>query len=538
MTTTATLRVVMVDEASPTAAKIVAAQNRLNAAQLRSAQAAQVVARSEIESAQAAVLAAESVEDLWSAELKAGQASERLAREEIKAAQAAARLAAANEEAANSGQNLGNASNQARSGLFGVTDAAKKQGFAMAGQVNAVAELAFNFGNLSPATRGLGMAFVMAGGNAFAFAGMLGPLGVVLGVMVGIIPGIIDLVRHLGDEMEDSSSRAAQLAGELAEVRNQRLQDMRALEEQRAIERGEADSDVIEAEIFGADQRAREASARRQSLGRLAAQVGTDGGFLGAVGNLGAVGDLVGDLFGQIGEGQGLGKFRGSGGFGELSDFADNAVAAARGEERSATNRAADLRDRALPIALAREEQERLEEQVGQERERQSLAARAFAQELDDIGISGRRRQAIEQAAGSGRADIELPALVRGLPADVRDRIWAGADLVADANAGASRAQIEADAGPLRELEQARRDRRALGERQGTVTIDSRGGAGGAARSEFSLAETSVPGVEAVGRETNDLLREMIREQRLTRENARRTTTRVDAGPDPLGDSG
>jgi len=539
MTTTATLRVLMVDNASPVAAKVVAATERLHAAQLKSAQAAQVVAAGELKAAQAAVQNAGSVDELWAAELKAGQAAERLAREEIKAAQASERMAASNREAAAATQGVAQAAAPARSGMFGVTDAAKKQGFAMAGQVNAVAEMAYNFGNLSPITRNLGLSFVMAGGNAFAFAGMLGPLGVVIGVLVGVVPGFIDMFRHLGGEMEDASSKAAQLAKDLAEVRNARLEDMRAIEEQRAIETGEADSDVIEAEIFGADRTAREASARRRSLGRLGRQAGTEGGFMAALNNMGAIGDLAGEFFGQLTSGELTAQRQaGASDADILRGVADDVIAGARGEERSATARAGRLRNQALPTALAREEQERLEEQVAAERERQSVASRVFGREIEGLGLSDHRRQAIEQAAASGNRDIELPAAVRGLPSGVQEQVRAAAQRLADANAGVREAEVQADSAPLRALDQARRDRRAQGERQGFVTIDSRGGAGGPTKSEFQLAETAVPGVERGVAETNELLRELVREQRRTAENARRTTTRIDAGPDPLGDAG
>ena len=118
---------------------------------------------------------------------------------------------------------LASGAETARRGLLGVTDAQKRQGLEMAGNINLVSELALGFGNLSPATRGLGLAFATAGNNAFALAGALGPMGVIIGTLIGVIPGVISLISNLGDEMDDvaaSTDIAKQSLSEFESIAN------------------------------------------------------------------------------------------------------------------------------------------------------------------------------------------------------------------------------------------------------------------------------------------------------------------------------
>lgn len=109
--------------------------------------------------------------------------------------------------------------------------AGKAQAYAMAGQVNTAAELIYNFSILSPATRQFGTAMVMAGGSAFAFAGALGPIGVIGGTLVGIIPGLISLFQETGDELDEVSGAAGQAASVLSDLEQSAVDAAHGIEE-------------------------------------------------------------------------------------------------------------------------------------------------------------------------------------------------------------------------------------------------------------------------------------------------------------------
>lgn len=537
----ASLEIKAIDSATPAVKRVVAATERLNHAQLQTARATQVVAANELEAANAAIQNASNAQELAAAQLRAARATERLAKAqiaELRASErlakaqlaetaAAERVAASQREASVATEQVAAASAPAKQGLFGVTDAAKKQGFAMAGQVNAVSELAFNFGNLSPMTRNLGMAFVMAGGNAFAFAGMLGPLGVVLGVMVGILPGIIDFTRRLGEEMENTGAAAADAAKEFTGLIDARLEEARVRQRIRDIDTGEAPSEDIATAI---DLNEEEAAAGRRRAA--AARIGVD-----QQGRARGKTDILGDLLDEDTRSGFFDAVGGlvTGGFEGVREAQRQNLADAAREQATANRR----RQNALPLALAREEQEALERRASEAASRQSVAQRELERRLDAAGVAGSRRQAITQAATSG-ARVELPSLVRGLPEDQRGAVLGASRLTADAAALAEQTRREADAAEVRALEEQRRVERARGNELGNVTIDSRGsGAGGGQRAELVTARSGAAGDPEARRILEQQLAEQRAQtrqtQRLIDELARSTGGAASRGPDTLG---
>lgn len=533
----ASIRIDLVDGASANAKAIEAATERLRQSQLRAAQAAQVVARSELQSAQAALEAAqgkgdsaEAAERLARAELRAAKASARLAQAEITAARASAEHAQSQGQAAAAMGRQSAAAGTATTATKGVSDAAKRAGRGYAENVNLVSELALGFGNLSPATRGAAMAFAGAGNNAFAMANAMGPLGVGLAVVLGLLPSMIAGLSSMGDEAAEAGNKAAEAASKFNELIDARLQERRDRERQRAIDTGEADSDEITAAVEVDREEA--AAARRRANVVDAGEVRRRGGLGEGLAAL-----LDEDRRAGLGEqlAGGLGNLFGEGGFGE-------GVRRARGETleeaRRREARAERRQSEALPTALAREEQESREERVGSAREAAAVAQRALGRQLERLGLDERRRSRIEQAASAGRT-VELPALVRGLPADTREQVLSGAQRTADAAALAERAQREADALRVRQLDEARSTERSRGgDDLGVVRVDS-GGAGGT-RSEFVTARSDDP-TEAANTQRSaaelnlEAARAQLRAAQIAAENARRGDTRIDTGPTATG---
>lgn len=547
----AQIRIDLVDGASANAKAIAASTERLREAQLRVARAAQVVATNELRAAQAALedarakgKATEGSDALARAELRAAKAAQQLAKAETAAARAEGQHAtAAGRTAEAVGSAMPAAADTARRGLLGVSDANKKAAFAAAGNFNAIGELAYSFGNLTPATRGLGLAMVMAGGNAFAFAGSMGLAGVALGATLGIIPGLIDLFRHLGSEAEDAGSKAAEAAKEFHALVDARLEERRELERARRIETGEADSDEIEAAIESREALADDAADRvRQmsELGRAARGSKTDA-VLGLLGNLGGAAELASSLGSRILEGDGLGKFAGASGLGQAgrraAREARSAVEAEAAREQGTADR---LRTDALPVALEREAQEDRERTAAEAAERVSIARRRFGRELEDLPIGARQRQRIEQAVGDDRF-VELPSLVRGLPADVRERVTGEASRVADASGLARRAELAADQARIRQLDEARATERARGgDDLGRVTVGRGGGGGQGGGAEIIAARGDDPSEAANTQRTAaeiqlEAARESLRAAQLQVENERRRSIQIDTGPSPIG---
>lgn len=202
----AQIEIEVVDHVSAATAKAEQAIQSLAQAELQAANATKVLATASLERAQTAAAGATSVEGLARAELNGANASRQLARAEIQAAKASATLATSARNASAATASLTPAAGTATAAVGRITQAQKAQGLGMAQNINLVSELAMGFGNMSPATRGLGLAFATAGNNAFALASALGPMGVVIGSIVGVAPALISMFRDMGTEAEDAAS--------------------------------------------------------------------------------------------------------------------------------------------------------------------------------------------------------------------------------------------------------------------------------------------------------------------------------------------
>ena len=89
---------------------------------------------------------------------------------------------------ATANQRAAAASISADRGMGRITEASKRQGLALAENVNLTSELALGFSTLSPATRELGIAFASAGNNAYQLGRSFGPMGVGVGLVIGLLP--------------------------------------------------------------------------------------------------------------------------------------------------------------------------------------------------------------------------------------------------------------------------------------------------------------------------------------------------------------
>ena len=191
--------------ATASAKRTEAALKSLAESEIRGANAAKVLAQANLEQAEAQMRTASSADALRLAELAAAGATRQLAAAEGQASKASASLASNAKNAAAATATIQPAAAGATKAVGRISQAQKLQGLAMAQNINLVSELAMGFGNMSPVTRGLGLAFATAGNNAFALASALGPMGVVIGTLVGVLPGLIGMFHALSDSADDSA---------------------------------------------------------------------------------------------------------------------------------------------------------------------------------------------------------------------------------------------------------------------------------------------------------------------------------------------
>lgn len=485
----AAVQVDLIDNASPNSKRITQATDRLRQAQIRAAQATQVIAAAELRAAESAVQdaaakgqSAAATEDLAEAELRAANAAKKLAQAEIASAKATAQQGQASKQAASAlGTDVPAGANAAAAGLGNAKKASRTAAFAMASQVNTVGELAFSFGNLSPATRGLGMAMVMAGGNAFAFAGSMGVAGVVLGTAVGIIPGLISLYQELSKSIGAAGVSAAEAAADFNTLIDARAEELRQRERQADIFAGEGS--LIETQAaLGVVRDRRDGARRRQDLG--SAGISDLGNEDVQTGLLSVAADFAGAMFGGENASDAM-----------RQAFIDQRAQATE-DERQASFDFERLQGQALPRVLAREQQEEREGALSTAGEQRSAAQRELSRQLQDAGLSDSQRSAIEQDASAGNR-VRLDAFVRSLPPGQRQQVLQSADRLADATGDVEYRQRVVDQAPLRALEETRQTATTRGEDLGSVTIGSGGAGGGPTRTELQLANTANPMEEA-----------------------------------------
>ena len=264
----AQIEIEVIDHVSAATAKAEQAIQSLAQAELQAANATKVLAAASLEKAQTAAAGATSVEGLARADLQAANASRQLARAEIQAAKASATLATNARNASAATASLSPAAGTAIQAVGRITQAQKLQGLGMAQNINLVSELAMGFGNMSPKTRELGLAFATAGNNSFALASALGPMGVVVGTVVGLAPSLIKMFTDAGSAADGAASsmdgaRRAFLA--MVDAQRQGREQMESSE--RLLE-GEATTEEIDDAI--AVTRQLQAKAQRRESAALA----------------------------------------------------------------------------------------------------------------------------------------------------------------------------------------------------------------------------------------------------------------------------
>lgn len=418
---------------------------------------------------------------------------------------------AASAQAARSVSSFGSASGAAFAGATTaagrMTKASRAQAFALAGNVNVVAELGYAFGQLSPATRGLGMAMAGAGGSAFALAGTFGTMGVVVGALVGIIPGLIDLMSRLGTTSA-SSAEAIKKANE--EYQRLRTSIRAAAAERRRledIESGRASVRDIQDEIRVRTEQRRQARGRVTEVQR-ARQTRES--------RRGITDFLFGQGTGAVVEEAVLGR--------SLDIVLDQAETAAQ-RQASEAERVLARTERGLPTAEAREAREARERDVatvrqreqavgaeledrirrrlgpGEEASRLTGALRSSATSEGRVQLSGAAARTFQRLPESERAELEeLATTLQG----VRER------RVRDEQALRARQVIEA----RESVDEGRAIEQTLPFDPG-VDIETPGGAGGGAGADSILQRyIAAQADDPTRQEQTELLRELVAQGR------------------------
>ncbi|MEM7607334.1 MAG: hypothetical protein AAF411_18435 [Myxococcota bacterium] len=328
----------------------------------------------------------------------------------------------------------------ARRATSRLTQEQRRQSLGLAQNVNLVSELALGFGNLSPATRQLGITFATAGNNAFALAGIFGPMGVAIGTLIGVVPGLIGLFQNLGDEAgsaADGMDRArgsflsmiaaqrsarerqresadlldgtasSEAIGDAINVARRVLTNARGRERRFLREGTSEEQEVLRRALATEDPRA--LSADR--ISQIAADVGLPAGSdLGVIqGRIRTVADLRSRSFDE----------------GTDDRAASSGVPAAQERLRRL--------ERAQGIARSRESEEALDDRRQQAQQGVSLADEVLGQSLRSQGVAnalrGRLRTSLSESDGS-RVDlrgIDNPAVrqaaIRAALARQQDRV-------------------------------------------------------------------------------------------------------------------
>lgn len=499
----AQIEIDVVDRASAPVAKAEAAVKGLAAAELQAANASKVLATSSLEKAQAATTGAMSAEQLAKAEITAANASRKLAAAELQAAKASQTLAVGAKNAATATASIAPAAETAARSTGRISKEQKLAGLGMAQNINLVSELAMGFGNMSPVTRGLGLAFATAGNNAFALASSLGPMGVIIGTLVGIVPGLIGMFHALGEESDDAaSSMDGARQSFMAMVDAQRSAREGIQGGQRLLE-GEASTQELDDAI--AVTRRLENEARRREA-ELVATGGGRGENANAsfeqrlfnayrqtdqfrAGNVSF--DSVQAFAAEFQQRPGEAGRPIAGGINLASGIAaENLRALSQAQNRS-FNEGNDETDASSGSVTARERLARLEErrQVAAERERREaleadaqaatsnvgVAQAEFDRQLDLAGVSPRRAQRLRSdlSSASGEADAIFRSSDLAALGDNRGAVEAAAERVRQQREIAERRQAEIRAEQLAGIDNERgaavdattRDLPGIGER-------------------------------------------------------------------------
>ena len=525
-TVKAAIQLDVIDRGAATTARAEAAIKSLAQAELQAANATKVLAAASLTKAQTAISGATSVTGLAKAELAAARSSIQLAKAENAASRATRQLEASAKRAALATSSLAPAATTAAKATRGITQAQKLQGLGMAQNINLVSELAMGFGNMSPMTRGLGLAFATAGNNAFALASSLGPMGVMIGTLVGVVPALITMFSAMSDEADDAAESMEGARRSFSNMIDAQRSAREGQEGSRRLLEGEASTEELDDAIAVARQ-VRTASQRRES------NIIRDAG-----GNQANGGENR--LFSQ----QVFNAFRQSSAFqsGEMptlsavQNFAENmpaepggprrrvtdpgiALQALRelqttrgrsfdegGEDRdassgstAATERIARLEERRV-VAEARERREALEADAQAASSNVSVAQSEFDRQLDLANVSPRRAQRMRSdlAAANGDNDAIFRSGDLGALGENRGAVEAAAALVRGQREVAERRQAEIRAAQLERIrdeqtaqaDASTRDLPGIGERAG-------GGGNGEGRGATRIAEAIRSDAEA-----------------------------------------